>query len=321
MALWVLVLVGSLSWAPLVRAHPLSPAAIVVNETGPNRYDLSFRRSALAARTLVLDLPATCEEREPQNTQEADQLTAHVKLVCTRPLEGQTLRVLGLAELSLGALVYVKFADGRTARALLSPEQPSFTLPRRSAAWHVLRDYVRLGIEHLLTGVDHLLFVAGLMLLVQGARRLLLMLTAFTLGHSVTLCLAALSLVSVPQAPVEVGIALSLVALALGLLAADAPSAFPWWMAGGFGLLHGLGFAGALAETGLPADAIPLSLFGFNLGVEIGQLLVVATLAVLMFGAGRLTALSRVRFRSWTAYAIGSLAAMWCIERSLDWLR
>jgi hypothetical protein len=203
-------------------------------------------------------------------------------------------------------------------RALLSPERASLNFPRRESSWVVLRDYVALGVQHLLTGADHILFVLGLLLLVHGLRARLWALTAFTLGHSVTLCLSALSIVRLPQAPVEIGIAASLLVVALQVL--EQRTSDPkvtrraWLLASGFGLLHGLGFASALLETGLPAHAVPLALFGFNLGVELGQLLVVVVLAPVLFVMGKLRS-SRARVVA--AYTIGGLAAMWCIERAL----
>jgi hypothetical protein len=324
-AFWSLLVLLLALPAPAARAHPLSPASVVIEEAeAQGRYAVSFRRSEQAAPTLVLDLPKACVRSDLRTSRDADQLVDRFTLACPGSLEGKSVRVLGLVELELGALVYARFRDGRSARALLTPAQQSFTLPARSPALHVLRDYVGLGIEHLLTGFDHLLFLAGLLCMVKGARRLVVTLTAFTLGHSVTLCLAALSLLSVPQEPVELGIAISLVVLALALLDEQAGWSRPGWMAFGFGLLHGLGFAGALAATGLPAEAIPLALFGFNLGVELGQLAVVFGFALLLAAWRYLPAATRTfspqRMRVLAGYSIGSLAAMWCLERALDWL-
>ena len=141
--------------------------------------------------------------------------------------------------------------------------------------------YTVLGIEHILTGVDHLMFVLALIMLVRGTRRLLVTVTAFTLAHSITLALATLGIIHVPGPPVEATIALSIVFVASeivqGLRGHEGLAAKkPWLVAFSFGLLHGLGFAGALAEVGLPVNAIPLALLFFNIGVEIGQLLFIA---------------------------------------------
>jgi len=300
------------------RAHPLSPPVLTVRERGAQHYQVSFRRSPLAAARLELDWPASCQVGKSAESRETDQLLAAFELVCAQPLQGQTLRVFGLVELELSLLVYLELAHTEPVRALLSAERTSLTFPRRESSWVVLRDYVALGVEHLLTGADHILFVLGLLLLLPGLRARLLALSAFTLGHSVTLCLSALSIVRLPQAPVEIGIAVSLLVVALEVLeqqsAGGQAARRAWLMASGFGLLHGLGFASALRETGLPAHAVPLSLFGFNLGVELGQLLVVLVLAPLLFALGKLRS---TRVRVVAAYAIGGLAAQWCIERTL----
>ena len=174
--------------------------------------------------------------------------------------------------------------------------------------------------EHILFGVDHLLFVLCLLLLVRSVRSLLATITAFTLAHSITLALATLDVIRVPAPPVEATIALSIVFLATELARGEAgrgvaTRAYPWLVAFSFGLLHGLGFAGALAEVGLPQGEVPLALFAFNVGVELGQVAFVT--AVLSVG-WLLRALS-VRIPSWApraaAYAIGSVASFWVFAR------
>lgn len=184
----------------------------------------------------------------------------------------------------------------------------------------VARSYLGLGIEHLLTGLDHVLFVIGLVLLVSSWRSLIATVTSFTLGHSVTLTLATLEVVSVPTLVFELAIAFSILVLGAELAREEPGETWlrrrPWAMAFGFGLLHGLGFAGALSEIGLPAADIPLALFSFNVGIELGQLLIVAPLALAIAFAGeRLRALPAPLLRV-PAYVIGSLAAYWCIERA-----
>jgi hydrogenase/urease accessory protein HupE len=304
----------------VAEAHPLSPAAVELEELSELRYRVAFRRSAQFADELGLDLPGDCRMLDRKDTLEGESLVTRAALACERSLTGRSVSVLGLAELSLGALLHARFRDGRTVQVLLGPEQPSALLPAESSAAAVFRQYLGLGVSHLLTGADHVLFVLGLLWLVQGLGRVFATLTAFTLGHSITLCLAALDIVRVPGPPVEVGIALSLVLLAQQLLDPRARrERTPLLVAAvaALGLLHGLGFAGALAETGLPQEAIPLSLASFNLGVELGQVLVVVALVPLLWGVARLGDVARDRLRVAVAYGIGSLAAMWVIERAL----
>lgn len=309
----------------VVRAHALSPPVLTVREQGERHYRVSFRRSSLVAARLELDWPAACRVGEGAERPESDQLVLTYDLVCSQSLSGHTLRVFGLVELELSLLVYLELDQTEPIRALLSPQRTSLVIPERESRWGVLRDYVTFGFEHLLTGPDHILFVLGLMLLVRGLRARLLALTAFTLGHSVTLCLSALSILRLPQAPVEIGIAASLLVVALEVLEQrrDSPDVArrAWLMASSFGLLHGLGFASALVDTGLPAHAVPLSLFGFNLGVELGQLAVVFAVLCTTFVLAKLNLAKRAaspRARVVAAYAIGGLAAMWCLERTLS---
>ena len=325
MRAFVLIVLTLLCWpGSRASAHPLSPAAVLLRETAPSHYDVTFRRPEQLASAIVLELPAECARTSRGERREGDQRVTEQALVCPASLEGKTVRVLGLTEVELSALVYVEFADGESGRELLAPHRTSFVVPKRTTPLAVLRDYVALGAEHLVTGYDHLLFVLGLMLLVTGTRARLLALTTFTLGHSVTLCLAALSLLTLPQAPVELGIAASLIVLALEILepkgdrkrGASAPI-----MAGSFGLLHGLGFAGALREAGLPEQAIPLSLFGFNLGIELAQIAVLLAITPLLLAARRMQPTRALSLRTPLGYAIGALAAMWFLERLGDGFR
>jgi hydrogenase/urease accessory protein HupE len=202
------------------------------------------------------------------------------------------------------------------------PSSPGFTVNASPGRFEVVRTYTLLGIEHILTGFDHLLFVLALIILVKGTRRLLWTVTAFTLAHSITLALATLGVIHVPGPPVEATIALSIVFVASEIIQQarareGLASRKPWLVAFSFGLLHGLGFAGALAEVGLPQNAIPLALPFFNVGVEIGQLLLIgAVLAaaqlVKTLVAGRV---HQAVAATVPAYAIGGIASYWVIER------
>jgi uncharacterized membrane protein len=184
-----------------------------------------------------------------------------------------------------------------------------------------MTDYSLLGMEHIWGGLDHLLFVFGLLLLVGGGTRLLWTITAFTVGHSITLSLVTLGYFDYPVALVEFVIALSIFVLAVELTRASKHDILwrnPWWLAGGFGLLHGMGFAGALAETGLPQDNVPLALLFFNVGIEIGQIaFILAVLGVWVLIRKPLAAWQD-RLLPIPIYVLGSLSAMWCIERGLE---
>jgi hydrogenase/urease accessory protein HupE len=235
-------------------------------------------------------------------------------------LKGQPIGIDGLATTITDVLVRIAYADGTTWTQRLTPQQPSVIIPSTQSAAGVSAVYFELGVEHILTGADHLLFILAMHIITQGLWRLVKTVTAFTIAHSITLGLAALGFVHVPQSPVEAVIALSIVFVAAEIvhgwqgregIAAQAP----WLIAFAFGLLHGFGFAGALSEIGLPQGHIPLALLFFNLGVEAGQLLFIG-------GILSVTALIRglkIGFPQWLArvppYAIGSVAMFWIIQR------
>jgi hydrogenase/urease accessory protein HupE len=306
-------------------AHALSPALLAVQELGDARIAVAWKMSVFQApgATLTPVLPGDClPEADPAETAGVDSVTERWTARCAAGLVGREIGVDGLAVGKTDALVHVTLADGRIVQGVLRGGEPRLRIPDRPRWLDVVQSYAKLGVEHILTGPDHLLFVFGLLLLVGGGRLLLRTITAFTVGHSVTLSLAALGLARVPSRPIEVGIAASVFLLSVEL--ARDPAArrtlmrrAPWAMAGLFGLLHGLGFAGALAEVGLPAGEIPTALFAFNLGIELGQL---AFVAAVLLAARTLLGLAspRVAAARWLpVYAMGSLSALWCIERTL----
>lgn len=323
--LWLSLLL----WSAAASAHPLAPALLQLQETRPLHHEVLWRTSV--ARVSGTDvkplLPAHCAEiRAPQMAvEDGEALALRWAVRCTAPLEGETLRIQGLERAGINVIVRIERPGAEAAEALLGPRESAYTVPPRSAPPLVFLSYLELGVEHLLTGWDHLLFVTGLLLLVSRLGLLLWTVTAFTAGHSLTLAAAALGWVQVPSAPVELAIALSILMLACEIARPrDAPpgllTRYPWGMALGFGLLHGLGFAGALAETGLPADAIPLALFAFNLGIELGQILWIAVCLVLVAGLHRLwPALQQLPVPGFAAYVIGICAAYWSLERAGGW--
>jgi hydrogenase/urease accessory protein HupE len=236
------------------------------------------------------------------------------------PLAGQEVGIDGLSSTVTDALVRVEFADGREWVERLTPGTSRATIPAIQGGWAVAATYLKLGIEHILLGLDHLLFVLALILIAPNTRQLVMAITAFTVAHSITLASATLGFVNVPPPPVEAAIALSIALVALEIVRAREGKAgiavhAPWVVAFAFGLLHGLGFAGALSEVGLPAGHIPAALLFFNVGVEIGQLVFVAV----VLGLAAFFGLARRPLPRWAsltpAYLIGSLAMFWVIQR------
>ncbi len=314
---WTLALFACWLAASSGAAHPLSPVTLALEEQAAESYALVFRRSIRAEQSVRLRLPDACALREVARETSEDMLAERATLACAGSLQGRTISFEGLAAAGVGAIVSADFRSGHSVRAVLTGDAPSLVLTRETPPLQVFADYLLLGVEHLVTGFDHVLFVLGLLLMLPGLTRIVAVLTAFTLGHSLTLCLSALELVEVPSAPVELGIAASLIVVALELLgrAREAPLRGLFAMAVSFGLLHGLGFAGALRESGLPGHAIPLSLLGFNLGVELAQVGLVVVLAPALIAYQRLEEARATLARGVVGYAIGAVAAMWCLER------
>lgn len=310
--------------SPLL-AHAFAPALFELREDAGG-VAVSFKQPEVrvVGSRLRPVLPPSCQPvGTPQVVQEGTGILTTWRATCGN-MVGAELAVEGIAGSGADVLLRLELADGRVLHQVLTADRPAFLVPQKAGLFDVAKLYVRLGVEHILLGFDHLLFVLGLVLLVQGRRRLLLTITAFTLGHSVTLALAALGLVHVPSGPTEAAIALSIFVLA-GELARSPKSASaeasswlqrsPWLVGVVFGLLHGLGFAGALSEVGLPAGEIPAALFSFNVGIEIGQLAFIAVVLAAGWALARLPRSLTAQLASTPAYVIGTLAAFWFCER------
>ncbi len=314
--------------AQAAQAHRFAPSLLKVTEIADQQYSVVWKTPAQGTSAIPLRplWPESCEitNSSPPQLEGTGKVNSW-QMRCAQfgedGLVGETLGVEGLGANQASALVMVSLLDGRHYQQVLNAEQAEFVIPVEPSTGEVMGDYSLLGIEHIWSGWDHLLFVFGLLLLVGGGTRLLWTITAFTLGHSITLSLVTLGFFGYPVALVEFAIALSIFVLAVELTRASKHDMLwrnPWWLAGGFGLLHGMGFAGALAETGLPQDNLPLALLFFNVGIEIGQIAFI--LAVLGFWL-----LIRKPLAPWQdrllpipIYVLGALSAMWCIERGLE---
>lgn len=306
-------------------ADVFRPAYLQLTEQPDGRYDVLWKVPALdEGTTLRLQpvFPAGSREVTPRRASYADGASViRWQVEVPGGLAGKTISFPDMALARVDVLVRYVRADGSEQLGRLLPAQPGFTIAATPGSAEVARTYTLLGIEHILMGVDHLLFVLALVMLVRGTRRLLVTVTAFTLAHSITLALATLGIIHVPGPPVEATIALSIVFVASeivqGLRGQEGLAAKkPWLVAFSFGLLHGLGFAGALAEVGLPVNAIPVALLFFNIGVEIGQLLFIAAVIALARLLMRLAKGRDLRPALVVpAYAIGAVASFWVIER------
>lgn len=224
---------------------------------------------------------------------------------------------------SLSAVVRVAYADGETRTAILDPAATEWTVPAPESFVGVAKSYFILGIEHILGGIDHLLFLAGLLIIAGTVHRTLYTVTGFTVAHSITLALVALGFLQVSVPAVEAVIALSIVFLATEIARGDKTTVAwrrPIFVASAFGLAHGAGFAAALGEIGLPKRETVAALLFFNVGVEAGQIAIIAATFGLMVALSRMVrparALSRLPLVSQTAgYALGIISAYWFVER------
>ncbi|MFT4571114.1 MAG: hydrogenase/urease accessory protein HupE [Hyphomicrobiaceae bacterium] len=322
-ALAVAALVCLTSFVAPVQAHPLSPSLLEIKVGKDDSLDVLWKMPlrGIPGLRLLPQFPPHCRSNaRPELTEGRDHLTSRLMLECGEgSFIGSTISVAGLESAPTEVLLRIILADGSMITKVLRGDAPSFKIPSEQGPLAVARDYAAMGFEHIAGGMDHLLFVFGLCLLVSGFRSLAGTVTAFTLGHSITLSIAALDIVRLPSAPVEVAIAASVLALAVELARnPTSPTLLrrrPWLAAAGFGLLHGLGFAGALREVGLPQVEIPLALASFNVGIEVGQLGFVVLVVAVRAVAVRVFADLPDQFRLVPIYGMGSLAAMWMFER------
>ncbi|HEX7114172.1 MAG TPA: HupE/UreJ family protein [Steroidobacter sp.] len=326
-AAWVLLAACvTLVYACEAGAHEIRPAYLAIDEVAPGRFDVTWKQPSRGPLVLKLE-PALSNgllDSKPDEIYATDSFLIRRwsgRSASRDSFDGATIRIQGLERTLNDALVTITFADGTQLQRILQSDDPVWQIQLGShPAGTFAGDYLVLGIEHILTGFDHLAFVLGLMMLVRRYMSLLKTITAFTVAHSITLAGAALGYVNVDSALIEALIALSIAFIAVEVLYSwrgrpSLTASRPWLIAFGFGLLHGFGFAGSLADIGLPPDNIPWSLLLFNIGVEIGQVLFVAFVlaCVTLWRRARWDVSNRLR---WVApYSIGSLACFWMIER------
>lgn len=327
-----------------VSAHEMRPAYLELRETTAETYNVLWKVPGSGDNMrlgLYVEFPAETENvTEPRATMVNNAFTERWSVKRAGGLTGGTIHIAGLSATMTDVLVRLERLDGTSQVTRLMPSAPSFVVEAAPRALEVARTYTMLGIEHILSGIDHLLFILALLLICLGTGAkgrvtklrafrlsldtrhwtLLKTVTAFTISHSITLTLAALGYIHIPQAPVEAAIALSIVFVASEILHGQQgrlgiTARAPWVVAFSFGLMHGLGFAGGLSEAGLPAGYIPAALLFFSLGVEAGHFLFIGVVLSLIALAVRV----RLPAPRWAQlippYAIGGLAMFWVIQR------
>ncbi|MFU8814497.1 MAG: HupE/UreJ family protein [Pseudomonadales bacterium] len=313
MLMLMLMLIGGYA-----HAHEVRPAYLQLQEVAPAEFEVLWKQPTLLDRRLAIGplLPGGCTlvpTAAPEHTGAA--LVESWRTTCD--LRSGELAISGLSATLTDVMVRIVYLNGDVVSQILRPANPRLDLadPRPAAAGYFL-----LGLEHLLLGPDHILFVVGLVLFIRAPWPLVQAVTAFTVAHSITLALSVLQLVTLPQGPVEAVIALSILFLARELMMPQAvrspiTRAAPWLMAFGFGLLHGFGFAGALADIGLPRDQLASSLLLFNLGIEAGQLGVIAVMLAIGWLVRRLWVRGQWLAERWVTVAMGCAAGFWTVDR------
>lgn len=329
---WFALGLAAATWGsmlPRARAHESRPVYVEIVEKAPLVFSVRWKAPpsidprnvpevSLADRcVLAPDAPTARASHSPIRTYR-----------CKADPAGTPLRIeYPMFNPSVSTLVRVSRLSGQEHSLVASPEQTEVILPRDESLGAVARDYLALGVRHILEGYDHLLFLVCLLLIAGTGRRILITITGFTLAHSVTLALSALGLLRVPIPPVEAAIALSIVFLAVEIVRGDPNSLtyrYPIAVASSFGLLHGFGFAAVLEQTGLPQTEIPAALLFFNVGVEVGQIVFVvgviaiyrlARLAFQSLGNRDLSTDVIRKFERPAAYVVGIVASFWMIQR------
>lgn len=309
------------------KAHALDPGYLDLRQLAHGTWQVLWRVPDVKGQPMNIGavLPEHCKPgRSPEPISEGAAWVSTWVAECDAEIAGQTVTIDGLGRQKNEVLLRLQPLNSETVTLRFTPKSPVLTIPVNPSTWTVLVSYFQLGFGHILAGWDHLLFVVALFVLVRDPWRLVGAVTAFTVAHSITLAMATLGILKVPAAPVEAIIALSIVFLALEILKHKKgklrlSEQYPWIVCFCFGLLHGLGFAGALSEIGLPPQDIPAALLAFNVGVEGGQLAFIGTLSLLILTWRTVAPPIAAQFHSIAApvagYAIGCVSVYWLVER------
>lgn len=323
----IAVCVG-LATAVGAHAHAFAPSLLALREGANGEVAVTWKtpRLRVMGSNVRPLLPAVCREQTPPAIEETETaVTQRWRMNCgVAGLIGGRIGIEGLATANTNGFIRIALADGRVLQQVVTIAAPSLLIPAPPRRVDVLADYGWLGVTRMLGGTDRMVFVLGLLLLAPAPLLMVQTLAAFTLGHSVTLPAAILGSVNIPSRSIDVVLAVTILILATEL--AREPSRTwmrraPWAMGFAFGLLHGLGFAAALREIGLPAGDVPLAVFAFNLGIEIGQTSFVALMLVTVRFLRRLPRPMPAWAHQLPVYVIGSLGAFWCFERAAALLR
>jgi len=309
----VLIISSSFLFLGNAFSHEMNPARLLLEEQEDGSYSGNWMFPSNAAGLPAEIIFSDCyEEKRNLPEIEGKYLVSELSMTCGESIKGKEISLKGLSRIT-DALISVTFKDGTKFEGLATVNNSKIVVPEEVSIYPT--GYFWLGVEHLLSGIDHMLFVFGLLFIVSGTANLFKTITAFTIAHSITLGLSVLELIKMPQASTEAFIALTLIYLALEVSEKHKYESTPWVVAFGFGLLHGLGFAGALNDIGINNDALLFSLLFFNIGIEVGQLLVLPLFGIIIWLLSR--SLFNTNIHQYASYLIGGLGSFWLIERVL----
>ena len=306
-------------------AHEIRPGFLRIVEKQQNNFEVTWKIPKIQNKYINIypSISGGYELLLEKETQLPDALIRLYSFVSDGPINGEEIKIENLEKTLIDVLVQIELYDKTTYSFIVQPSKPSVIIPFEKSFWNVINTYVLLGMKHILLGYDHLLFVLGLILIIPGMTMLIKTITSFTIAHSITLALASFGFINVPGEPIEAIIALSIILLAREVITYynDGTSLtikYPWIVAFIFGLIHGLGFAGALSEIGLPQKSIPAALFTFNIGVELGQILFIFIVIGLIKMIKMFSETVQAQFLRILPYLLGSVAFFWLIERVLS---
>lgn len=315
---------AALALAGPARADELRPGYLELTQQDARHWKMVWKAPVLGglATRARPHFPEFCTQSPPVARLENASLVATSVLTCSKELPGSTVGIAGMDGAFTDALLRIAPLDRPVQAARLTPNDAMVEVATVPDSWEVARSYLVLGVEHILEGYDHLLFVVALVLLLARPWVVIKAATAFTLAHTITLAGSTLGLFGLPQAPVEALVALSIIFLAVEIVKQDPANPrlserIPWVVAFGFGLIHGFGFAGALREIGLPEGDVPVALLTFNIGVELGQLLIISLVLAVIALLRRFKPVALRPSTLAATYAIGITACFWFIERML----
>ena len=308
----VLLLFSSLN----ILSHEFNPAHLSINEslTETNSYEAKWLYPVknIGERAEII-FPYNCDVETKSPYVQGKYIVEDFNLTCSENIKGKSIQITNLSVLS-DALISINFKDNEIFETLVTNKQTSIEIPYDISNLPIA--YLNLGVEHLLSGIDHILFILGLLFLVRGVLNIIKTITAFTIAHSITLGLSVFNIINLPQSTIEILIALTIIYLALEIKDLKKIKYTPWTLAFSFGLLHGLGFAGALNEIGIANENILLSLLFFNVGIEIGQILFIPLFSIFIWISHKYKFYQQTSIFS--SYLLGGMGFYWFISRFVE---